>query len=120
MCPGVLLSMTTCVILFLSALLSIPAKATNYLTTAILKGLVRVHHNALVIREAHFPKKYEPLIDSYIADLKLVRGDITNETKLHDAYKMFIPPLIDLAKANNFESGWRYNSKTPLLERIEK
>ena len=95
------------------------SKSDKLPDNSYLKGLVRVHHNALVIREAHFPKKYEPLIDSYIADLKLVRGDITNETKLHDAYKMFIPPLIDLAKANSFESGWRYNSKTPLLERIE-
>ncbi len=93
------------------------SKSDNLPDNRYLDRLVNVHHNALLIREQNFPKKHKNLIESYIADLKLAQVDITNKTKLYDAYKMFMPPLIDLAKANRFNGDWVYNSKTPLLDK---
>ena len=55
-------------------------------------------------------------MESYIADLKLTKADLTDSNKLSAAYRLFIPPLIELAKANRFEDGWVYHSKTPILD----
>ena len=81
-----------------------------------LDGLISAHHNALTTWHKHFDGKGKDIMESYIADLKLTMTDLTDSNKLSAAYRLFIPPLIELAKANRFESGWVYNSKTPLLD----
>ena len=81
-----------------------------------LDGLISAHHNALTTWHTHFGGKGQDLMESYIADLKLTKADLTDSDKLSAAYRLFIPPLIELAKANHFEDGWVYNSKTPVLD----
>ena len=78
------------------------SKSDNLPNDDYLTPMVEAHHRALVAREKHFPKKWDDLLDSYVADLKLLRGDLTDKGKLQAAYQNFIPPLIDLAKANGF------------------
>lgn len=75
-----------------------------------MEGLVKAHCRALSIRAKHFPTKWGKLVESYSADLKLPFEDLTNEPRMRNAYKMFIPPLIDLAKANGF-SKWDYKPR---------
>ena len=79
------------------------SKSDNLPDDRYLVPMVKAHHRALVMREEHFPKKWDGLLDSYVADLKLLRGDLTDKGKLQAAYQNFIPPLIDLAKANRFK-----------------
>ncbi|MGI9306416.1 MAG: HNH endonuclease domain-containing protein [Gammaproteobacteria bacterium] len=92
------------------------SKSDNLPDGRYLRGLAEAHHAALVIRMQHFPGKGKDLVESYVADLKLPFSDITDREKLYGAYKMFIPPLIDLAKANDFKAGWAYKSPTPLMD----
>ena len=93
------------------------SKSDNLPNDDYLTPMVKAHHNALIAREEHFPKKWDSLLEFYVADLKLQFSDLTNYDKLRDAYQNFIPPLIDLAKANRFDSGWVWNPKAPLLEK---
>ena len=93
------------------------SKSDNLPNDRYLAPMVEAHHRALVARKEHFPRKWNDLLDSYVADLKLTRDNLTDKGKLRNAYKDFIPPLIDLAKANRFNSGWIWKSKTPLLEK---
>lgn len=79
--------------------------------------LIGAHHKALIVREQYFPRKWQNLIESYISDLKLPAADLTDRDKLCRAYHTFIPPLIDLAKANRFKAGWTYNPPEPLFTR---
>ena len=79
------------------------SKSDNLPDNCYLESMVERHHCALVAREEHFPKKWDGLLESYVADLKLQFGDLTNYDKLKAAYQNFIPPLIDLAKANRFK-----------------
>ena len=81
-----------------------------------LDGLINAHHNALTTWHKHFGGKEKNIMESYTADLKLTKADLTDSDKLSAAYRLFIPPLIELAKANHFEDGWVYNSKTPVLD----
>ena len=79
-----------------------------------LDGLISAHHNALTTRHNHFDDNGKAIIESYIAGLQLTETDLTDPNKLSNAYRLFIPPLIELAKANRFEDGWVYNSETLL------
>ena len=92
------------------------SKSDNLPHSRYIKGLIETHHGALTARNQYFPQKHQNLIESYIADLKLTAADLTDKEKLQNAYDIFIPPLIDLAKANHFKGEWVYNSKTPLMD----
>ena len=81
-----------------------------------LGSLISAHHNALTTWRNHFGGKKQDLMQSYVADLKLTMKDLTDLDKLGNTYRLFIPPLIELAKANHFEDGWVYNSKIPVLD----
>ena len=94
------------------------SKSDNLPDDRYLAPMVEAHHRALVTRKEHFPKirRWDGLLDSYVADLKLPRDNLTDKAKLQAAYQSFIPPLIDLAKANHFKADWVWCSKTPLWE----
>ena len=86
-------------------------KGDNLPDKQYLGALAETHHRMLKVRAAHFPKKGGDLMESYAADLKLSFDNFTDGDKLRRAYEMFIPPLIDLARANRFRGGWVYNNK---------
>ena len=75
-----------------------------------------VMREEMVMRKEYSPQKWDGLLDSYVADLKLPREDLTDKAKLQAAYQDFIRPLIDLARANRFKANWVWKSKTPLWE----
>lgn len=92
------------------------SKSDNLPDGRYLGALAEAHYGALAARARHFPKKGEKLVESYAADLKLPFDDLADREKLRRAYEVFIPPLIDLAKANRFRGGWVYKSPNPLLD----
>ena len=98
------------------------SKSDNLPDKRYLAPMVEAHHRALVVREEMVmredsPQKWDGLLDSYVADLKLPREDLTDKAKLQAAYQDFIRPLIDLARANRFKAGWVWKSKTPLWDK---
>ena len=92
------------------------SKRDNLPNDCHLGRMVRAHHRALIARKEHFPRRWDDLLDSYVADLKLPREDLTDKAKLQAAYQDFIRPLIDLARANRFKADWVWKPKTPLWE----
>ena len=94
------------------------SKSDNLPDGRYLGKLAETHHCALTTRARHFPRKGVRLVESYAADLKLSFDDLTDKAKLNRAYEIFIPPLIDLAKANRFRGGWVYKSPTPLMDGV--
>ena len=92
------------------------SKSDNLPDGRYLGVLAEAHYGALAARARYFPKKGEKLVESYAADLKLPFDDLADRKKLRRAYEVFIPPLVDLAKANRFRGGWVYKSPNPLLD----
>lgn len=61
-----------------------------------------------MVHKQYFAKKWRTLLESYVADLRLDFADLTDKGKLNNAYRVLIPPLITLAKANRFSPDWIY------------
>ena len=83
-------------------------KSDNLPHPQYLGAFIDRQHKALVVHKQYFAKKWRTLLESYVADLRLDFADLTNKGKLNNAYRVLIPPLITLAKANRFSPDWIY------------
>lgn len=89
------------------------SKGDNLPHNRYLEKMAQMHHKALTVRQNSFPGKWNDLVESYIAHLRIPANAIADFGRLHRAYVDFVPPLIDLAKANRFKGEWTYDSGTP-------
>ena len=56
----------------------------------------------------HAPGRFAPIVEAYRVDLQLTKSQLVQPTPFGVALKRTMLPIIETAKNNDFESGWRY------------
>ncbi len=69
---------------------------------------IDLQNKALGIWQKHAPNKFKVVIEAYRVDLQLTSQQLIDQNKLAEALSRTIPPIIETAKNNLFESDWCY------------
>jgi len=69
---------------------------------------VALHNQAIEIWKKHAPNRFNTVTEAYRVDLQLTSNQLGDGKSLVVALKRTIPPILETAKNNSFESDWRY------------
>lgn len=74
-----------------------------------LEPFVSAQNSALIVSKKHFSAaEWSKSVEPYLRDLRISETDALDRDAIEDAYEPTMVPLMKLASANGFSSGWTW------------